>query len=225
MPPTPLDMFYHQADGQGVAANAKFLPNNAVLGGHPRNPQEVGYYEPESNPIRRSFDPNAGDLTRTITDHRDQLNPFQAFLTNQTNRVQSTLPNLFITQSDPDPAQEPRMDGSEEGEVISIEASDEMMREQPIHASNVPKAVDGHPQKRKGQRDHARDRDGKRKFQAKKEGQRHHGHRGQPHSSAPERQGGSQGGAGRGIGNQPQPDSRFNPPTGPRAWRQQHEGR
>ncbi|KAF4503107.1 hypothetical protein FAGAP_662 [Fusarium agapanthi] len=225
-PPTQGDIFYHQADGQLVPANKEFLPNNAVLGGFPRNPQQVGHFEPESNPIHRQISPDAHDLKWTTADHRDRLNPFQAFLTNQPNRAQSTLPNPFITQPDPDPAQEPRMDGPEDGEVISIEASDEeMMGEQPIQASDVPKAADGRPRKRKGRSDQTRDRDRKRKFLAQKERQRHHGHHGQPHSSAPQRLGRSQGGAGRGIGNQPQPDSRFNPPTGPRAWRQQHGGR
>ncbi|TXC07485.1 hypothetical protein FocTR4_00002559 [Fusarium oxysporum f. sp. cubense] len=224
-PPTQGDMLYHQADGQGVPANNNLLTNNAVLGGFPRNPQPVGHFEPESNPIRRLFDPDAGDLVRTIADHRDHLNPFQAFLANQRNRAQSNVRSPFVTQPDPGPAQEPRMNVIEDREVISIESSDEgMLEDQPEQTHNVPQVAGGRPRKRKGQRDRARDRERKRKFLAKKERERRHGHRGQPHSSAPQRQAGNQGGAWLGIENQPQPGSQFNPPTGPRAWRQQHGG-
>ncbi|KAM0078097.1 hypothetical protein ACKRZS_009621 [Fusarium odoratissimum] len=218
-------MLYHQADGQGVPANNNLLTNNAVLGGFPRNLQPVGHFEPESNPIRRLFDPDAGGLVRTIADHRDQLNPFQAFLANQRNRAQSNVRSPFVTQPDPGPAQEPRMNVIEDREVISIESSDEgMLEDQPEQTHNVPQVAGGRPRKRKGQRDRARDRERKRKFLAKKERERRHGHRGQPHSSAPQRQAGNQGGAWLGIENQPQPGSLFNPPTGPRAWRQQHGG-
>ncbi|KAL5603126.1 hypothetical protein FOBRF1_010659 [Fusarium oxysporum] len=224
-PPTQGDMLYHQADGQGVTANNNLLPNNAVLGGFPRNPQPVGHFEPESNPIRRLFDPDAGDLVRTIADHRDQLNPFQAFLANQRNRAQSNVRIPFVTQPNPGPTQEPRMNVIEDREVISIESSDEgMLEDQPEQTHNVPQVAGGRPRKRKRQRDRARDRERKRKFLAKKERERRHGHRGQPHSSAPQRQAGNQGGAWLGIENQPQPGSQFNPPTGPRAWRQQHRG-
>ncbi|EXK46044.1 hypothetical protein FOXG_07566 [Fusarium oxysporum f. sp. lycopersici 4287] len=224
-PPTQGGMFYGQADGQGVPANNNLLPNNAVFGGFPRDPQPVGHFEPESNPIRRLFDPDAGDLVRTIADHRDQLNPFRAFLANQRNRAQSNVRSPFVTQPDPGPAQEPRMNVIEDREVISIESSDEgMLEDQPEQTHNVPQVAGGRPRKRKGQRDRTRDRERKRKFLAKKERERRHGHRGQPHSSAPQRQGGNQGGAGLGIANQPQPNSQFNPPTGPRAWRQQHGG-
>ncbi|KAL7766648.1 hypothetical protein ACKLNR_004564 [Fusarium oxysporum f. sp. zingiberi] len=224
-PPTQGDMFYGQADGQGVPANNNLLPNNAVLGGFPRNPQPVGHFEPESNPTRRLFDPDAGDLVRTIADHRYQLNPFRAFLANQRNRAQSNVRSPFVTQPDPGPAQEPRMNVIEDREVISIESSDEgMLEDQPEQTHNVPQVAGGRPRKRKGQRDRTRDRERKRKFLAKKERERRHGHRGQPHSSAPQRQGGNQGGAWLGIANQPQPNSQFNPPTGPRALRQQHGG-
>ncbi|KAH7225042.1 hypothetical protein BKA60DRAFT_560830 [Fusarium oxysporum] len=152
-PPTQGDMFYRQADGQGVPANNNLLPNNAVLGGFPRNPQPVGHFEPESNPIRRLFDPDAGDLVRTIADHRDQLNPFQAFLANQRNRAQSKVRSPFVTQPDPGPAQEPRMNVIEDREVISIESSDEgMLEDQPEQTHNVPQVAGGRPRKRKGQR-------------------------------------------------------------------------
>lgn len=225
-PHTQGNIFYHQAVGHSVPANNEFLPNNAGLGGFPRTPQQVGHFEPEGNPIRRSFDPDASDLTRNIADHRDQLNPFQGYLTNQRNRAQANLRNPFVTQHDPSPVQEPRMGCSEDGGIISIESSDEEMKEEQLeHAPDVPKTAGGRPRKRKGQRDRARDRDRKRKFQAKKGRERRHGQSGQPHPSGPQRQGGSQGGAWRGAGNQQQPDSRFNPPAGPRAWRQQHGGR
>lgn len=223
---TQGSVFYHEAVRHSVPANNEFPPNNAGLGGFLRHPQQVVHFEPEGNHICRSFDPDAGDLTQNTADHRDQLNPFQGYLTNQHNGAQSNLRNLFATQPNPSPAQEPRLDSSEDGEIISIESSDEEMKEEQLeHAPDVPKSAGGRPRKRKGQRDRARDRDRKRKFQSKKGRERRHGQSGQPHPSGPQRQGGSQGGAWRGAGNQPQSDSRFNPPTGPRAWRQQHGGR
>ncbi|KAL9573577.1 hypothetical protein ACKAV7_002121 [Fusarium commune] len=96
-PPTQGDMFYRQADGQGVSASNNFLPNNPVLGGFPGNPQPVGHFEPEN---------------------RDQLDPFHAFLANQRNRAQSNVRSPFVTQPDPSPAQEPRMNVIEDREVI-----------------------------------------------------------------------------------------------------------
>ncbi|CVK87560.1 uncharacterized protein FMAN_05489 [Fusarium mangiferae] len=222
-PRTQGSVFYHEVVGHLVPANNVFLPNNAGLGGFHRDPQQAGPFEPDVNPICRSFDPEAGGLARNIADHRDQLNPFQGFLANQRNGAQSSLRNPFATQPDPSPAQEPRMSGSEDGGSISIESSDEEMKEKQLeHAPDVPKAAGGHPRKRKVQRNRARDRDRKRKFQAKKARERRHGQGGQPRPSGPQRQGGRQGGAWSGTGNQPQPDSRFNPPTGPRAWKQQH---
>ncbi|KAF5557962.1 hypothetical protein FPHYL_7557 [Fusarium phyllophilum] len=195
LPATQSDMFHRQAVGQGVPANNTFLPNNAVLGGFPMNPQQVGRFEPEGNPIRSSFDPNSNDTTRTIADHRDQLNPFQAFLTNQHNGAQSTLQNPFAKQPDPNPAQDPRMDGSEDGEIISIGLSDEeMMEEQLEHAPDVSQAAGGHPRKR----DQARYQDRKRRFQTKKQRQRRHGGYGRPRSSIPQRQGGNNWG-GRSV--------------------------
>ncbi|KAF5632118.1 hypothetical protein F25303_9522 [Fusarium sp. NRRL 25303] len=161
-PHTQGNIFCHQAVGHSVPANNEFLPNNAGLGGFPRTPPQVGHFEPEGNPIRRPFDPDASDLTRNIADHRDQLNPSQGYLTNQRNGAQANLRNPFVTQLDPSPAQEPRLDGSEDGEIISIESSDEEMKEERLeHAPDVPKAAGGRPRKRKGQRDRARDRDRK----------------------------------------------------------------
>ncbi|KAF4956301.1 hypothetical protein FGADI_3878 [Fusarium gaditjirri] len=225
-PPTQGDMFYHQAGGPGFPANINILPNNAVLGGFPRNFQPVGHFEPENSPIRRLFNPDADGLTRTTANHRDQLNPFQAFVTKQPNRAQSNFPSPRATHPNQSPAQEPRMNDIEDGEVKSIESSDEgMLEDQPEQAPNVTQAVGGvRPRKRKGGGARSREMKRRRKLLAQKEKEHLHGHRGQPHSSAPQRQGGSQGGALHGMGNQPQPDSRFNPPTGPRAWRQQHGG-
>ncbi|KLO81557.1 uncharacterized protein LW93_8268 [Fusarium fujikuroi] len=225
-PHTQGNIFYHQAVGHSVPANNELLPNNAGSGGFPVNHQLAGHFELEGSPICRSFDSESGDLTRNIADHKDQVNPFQGFLTNQRNRAQSSLQNPFATQPDHSPAQEPRMVGFEDGGIISIESSDEeMMEEQLEHAPVVPQAPGGRRRKRKGQRDKAQDRNQKRKFQAKKGRERRHGQGGQPHPLGPQRQGGSQGEAWRDTGNPPQPASRFNPPTGPRAWRQQHGGR
>ncbi|CVK87477.1 uncharacterized protein FPRN_05590 [Fusarium proliferatum] len=225
-PHTQGNIFYHQAVGHSVPANNELLPNNAGSGGFPVNHQLARHFELEGNPICRSFYSESGDLTRNIADHRDLINPFQGFLTNQRNRAQSSLRNPFATQPDHSPAQEPRMVGFEDGGIISIESSDEeMMQGQLEHAPVVPQAPGGRRRKRKGQREKAQDRNRKRKFQAKKRRERRHGQGGQPHPLGPQIQGGSQGEAWRDTGNQPQPDSRFNPPTGPRAWRQQHGGR
>ncbi|KAF5683364.1 hypothetical protein FCIRC_4472 [Fusarium circinatum] len=197
LPAIQSDMLYRQTDGQEVPPNNKSLPSNAVLVDYPKNPQKVGHFKLESPPIRRSFDTDAGDLTQTIADHRDQLNPFQAFLTNQPNRAQSTLPNPFITQPDLDPAQEPRMGGSEDGEIISTELSDEeMMEEQLENAPDVPKTAGGHPRKR----DQARSRAQKRKFETKKQFQRRRAYYGQSYSSASQRQGGNKWGTWSGSG-------------------------
>ncbi|KAF5723749.1 hypothetical protein FMUND_1485 [Fusarium mundagurra] len=188
LPATQSDMLYCRDYGREVPANNVFLPNNAVLGGFPKNPQQGGHFGAESNPIRRSFDPDAGDLTQNIADHRDQLSPFQAFLTNQPNRAQSNLPNPFVTQPDPSPAQEPLMGGSEDGEIISVKLSDEeMMEEQLEHAPDISQAAGGHPRRR----DPARYQDRKRRFQTKKQRQCCRGGYGRSRSYAPQRQGGN----------------------------------
>ncbi|KAF5578839.1 hypothetical protein FPANT_9849 [Fusarium pseudoanthophilum] len=224
-PRTQCDTFYCQAAGQVVPANTNFPPNAAVSSGFSGNVQPVEHFEPENNPIRPSFGPNADDSTRTIVDHRDGFNPFQAFLTNQPNRAQSSLRSPFIPQLDPSTSQEPRIGGSEDGEAIAIESSDEgMMEDQPEQAPSGPKAAGGRPPKRKRQKNGSRDRVQKRQFQTKKQKKHRPGHGGQPHPSGAQRQGGSQGVAWRGMGDQPQPDTPFNPPTGPKAWREQQGG-
>ncbi|KAF5580987.1 hypothetical protein FPCIR_10375 [Fusarium pseudocircinatum] len=224
-PLTQGDTFYRQASGHGVPANNNFPLNVAVWSGFSGNVQSVEHFKPENNPIPPPLGPNADDSTRTVVDHRDGLNAFQAFLTNQPNRAQSTLRSPFITQLDPSPAQEPRIEGSEGGEFIAIESSDEGMPEfQPEQAPSGRKAGGGRPPKRKGQKDGSRDRVQKRQFQTKKQKRHRPGHGGQTHSSASQRQAGSQGAAWRGIENQQQSDPPFNPPTGSKAWRESKGG-
>ncbi|CCT66881.1 uncharacterized protein FFUJ_13049 [Fusarium fujikuroi IMI 58289] len=218
-PHTQGNIFYHQAVGHSVPANNELLPNNAGSGGFPVNHQLAGHFELEGSPICRSFDSDSGDLTRNIADHKDQVNPFQGFLTNQRNRAQSSPIEPNRASKIPSPHSLTTVLHK------SHSSDEEMMEEQLEHAPVVPQAPGGRRRKRKGQRDKAQDRNQKRKFQAKKGRERRHGQGGQPHPLGPQRQGGSQGEAWRDTGNPPQPASRFNPPTGPRAWRQQHGGR
>ncbi|KAF5689660.1 hypothetical protein FDENT_4304 [Fusarium denticulatum] len=185
LPATQSDMLYGRDDGREVPINNVFLPNNAVLGGFSRSPHQGGHFKAESSPIRRSFDPDAGDLIQNIAYHRDQLNPFQG-----------NLRNPFAKQPDPSPAQEPQMSGSEDGEIVSIKLSDEeMMEEQIEHTPDIPEAADGHPRKR-GQ---VRYQDRQRKFQTKKQRRRRRGGYGSSRSYAPQGRGGNHWAAGSGY--------------------------
>ncbi|PNP77959.1 hypothetical protein FNYG_08685 [Fusarium nygamai] len=190
-------MLYRRDDGREVPTNNFFLPKIALFGGFPRNPQQAGHFGVESNPIHRSFDSVAGDLVQNTADYRDQLNPFQAFLTNQPNRAQGNLRNPFAKQPDPSPAQEPHMGGSEDGEIISIKVSDEeKMEEQLEHVPDVPEAAGGQPRKR----DQVRYQDRRRRFQTKKQRQRRRGGYGRSRSYAPQGQGGNNWAARSGSG-------------------------
>jgi hypothetical protein len=62
-PPSRANGLYLQAGGQGVPVSNNCLPNNAVLGGFPENSQPVRHPEPENNPFRRVYVPNANELT------------------------------------------------------------------------------------------------------------------------------------------------------------------
>ncbi|KAF5987441.1 hypothetical protein FCOIX_941 [Fusarium coicis] len=222
---TQGDTLYCQVAGQGVPANTNFPPNVAVWRGFSGNVQPVEHFKRENSPLRPPFGSNADDSTGTIVDHRDGLNPFQAFLTNQPNRAQSNLGSPFIAQLDPSLSQESRMGGSEDGEATAIESSDEeMLEDQPEQAPSGPKARGSRPPKRKGQRGSSRGGVQKRRSQTKKQKKHRPGHGGQGHSSASQRQGGSQGGAWHDIGNQQQPNPQFNPPIGTKAWREQQGG-
>ncbi|KAF5622804.1 uncharacterized protein FTJAE_10783 [Fusarium tjaetaba] len=196
LPAAHSDMLYRRDDRLEVPAYNVFLPNNSVLGGFPRNPQPRGHFKAEGSPIRRSFNPDAGDLTQNIAHHKDQLNPFQAFLT-QPDRAQGNLQNPFAKQPDPSPAQDPQIGGSEDGEITPIKLSDEeMMEEQLEHVPDVPEAAGGHSRKR----DQVRYQDRQRKFKTKKQRQRRRGGYGRSRSYAPQGQGGKNWAAGGGSG-------------------------
>ncbi|KAF5533385.1 hypothetical protein FNAPI_12696 [Fusarium napiforme] len=195
-PPAAQSNMLYRVDGPEVPAHNVFLPNKSVLGGFPRNPQQGGHFKAEGSPIRRSCNPDAGDLTQNIAYHRDQLNPFQAFLT-QPDRAQGNLRNPFAKQPDPSPAQESQMGGSEDGEIASIKLSDEeMMEEQLENVPDVPQAAGGHPRKR----DQFRYQDRQRKFKTKKQRQRSRGGYSRSRSYAPPGRGGNNWAAGGGSG-------------------------
>ncbi|KAG9500855.1 hypothetical protein J7337_006536 [Fusarium musae] len=224
-PPIQGDKLYHQAARQGVPADTNFPPKAAIWSGFSGNAQPAEHFQRENSPLRPPFGSNADDSTGTIVDHRDGFNPFQAFLTNQPSRAQSNLRSPFIAQLDPSTSQESRMGCSEDGETTAIESSDEdMMEDRPEQVRSGPKAAGGRPRKRKGEKNGSRDRVQKRQFQTKKQKKHRPGHGGQTHSSASQRQGGSQGGAWHVVGNQKQPDPPINPPAGPKAWREQQGG-
>ncbi|KAF5632788.1 hypothetical protein F52700_6326 [Fusarium sp. NRRL 52700] len=174
-----------------------------------------------------------GDLSAVISaldslsdsDHRDQLNPFQAFLQNQPNKAPLTLQNPFGTQPDLGPAGEPRIAGSEDGEVISIELSgEETKKKQTEQESEIPQAAGRHPRKRKDKSEKFQFKPRKRLFRGKKQTERRHRHGSQPHPLGPQRQDETQGGALSGMENQQQHDTPLNAATEPMAMRQQPGG-